>query len=112
MLYWFILQIIRELISTRTVGVACAAISAHFGRPLVVRLITKFGLGVNEQSVGFAAVDSTAVQTAGLLAAATVGYGLGSGGMWIVHWLRWRLIRRLLQYKGWIFEQSSYRTKV
>lgn len=42
-----------------------------------------------------------------LLLAAPVGIGLTAA----LRWLRWKLLTRLLTYKGWVFEQKSLTTK-
>lgn len=41
-----------------------------------------------------------------------VGFALGYGYMSVLHWLRWRLLRVLLSYQGWLYHPKATSTTV
>ena len=48
----------------------------------------------------------------GVLGSAVLGFGAGYGAMSMVQWLRWRAIKWLLAYHGWMFNQKAKSTVV
>ena len=44
--------------------------------------------------------------------ASLIGFVLGFGSVKLSVWLRWRTLKALLSYHGWIYNQKSFKTRV
>lgn len=84
-------------------------VSGLVGSAVVVRLATPQLEKLLSSAVG---VRGPAGQVASLIGASAIGYGVGFGSMAALQKLRRQLISYLLNYKRWIFEQTSTKTKV
>ena len=80
---------------------------------LAVRLAsTLHGLKVQQMVTRTTGVSGPVGRYVTLIGSALIGIGIGFGSTAILQRLRRMLIERLLMYNGWIFEQTSTRTKL
>ena len=96
-------RVVRGLFSTTTASLVTSAVVIQLARPSLARFLARVTGRSVDGRVGGAVV---------LVGAATLGLGAGVGWTSALQWLRWKLIQRLLAYKGWLFDQRSTRTKV
>ena len=92
----------------------------RFARPSTVGALTAAAFALNPrvgQGVQGALVEQL-VKIPGLgrlpyrIYALLVGFSAGYVISHCISWLRWRTLRRLLQYTGWVHDQKSAKTRV